>query len=180
MSAQQRPGVRARACLMPCTLLASIQAVWSSSPIQFDFDTKPRSLQAASQQLSARSLKALIVGMNGVEQGPSPILDFTLNATLGTPPQTAQFIVDTGSSDLNVVSSHNPICSSTTCDTGTFDQKSSSTFENLGTNFSITYGDGTGGTGAYVTDDFTLGGTTVKNLQFGLNTKGSGYGQCLI
>ena len=179
MSAQQRHGLRARASLIVCTLLASVQGVWSSSPVQFDFDTTPRSLQAASQQLSARSLKALLVNMQGVEQGPSPILDFTLNATLGTPPQTAQFIVDTGSSDLNVVSSHNPICSSTTCDTGTFDQQSSSTFENLGTNFSITYGDGTEGIGDYVTDDLMLGGTTVKNLQFGLNTKGSGYGEWL-
>ena len=177
MSTQLRPGFRARACLIACTLLASIQGVWSSSPLQLDFDTSPRSLQAASQQLSARSLKALIVEMYGVEAGPSPILDFTVNATLGTPPQTAQFIVDTGSSDLNVVSSHNPICSTTTCDTGTFNQKSSSTFKNLGTNFTIEYGDGTQGSGDYVTDDFTIGGTTVAKLQFGLNTEGSGYGE---
>lgn len=48
------------------------------------------------------------------------------------------------------------------------DSSSSSTYTNLGSDFEIQYVDGSTASGAYFTDDFTIGGTTVKDLQMGL------------
>lgn len=49
------------------------------------------------------------------------------------------------------------------------DPSSSSTYEELDdTPFSISYLDESGANGTYFTDDFTVGGTTIKSLQMGL------------
>ena len=111
--------------------------------------------------------------------------DFSIiiaNATLGTPPQSIQFYVDTGSADLLVISTVYPSCSttSTICDLGTFDERSSSTYTEVSTNFNVSYADGTGASGSYSTDDLTIGGTTINALQFGLaqnSTLGGKYNE---
>lgn len=48
------------------------------------------------------------------------------------------------------------------------DASSSSTYNDLDSVFEIQYVDGSTASGAYFTDDFTIGGTTVKDLQIGL------------
>lgn len=47
----------------------------------------------------------------------------------------------------------------------------SSTYKDLGSLFEIQYADGSTASGAYFTDDFSIGGQTVKNLQIGLANK---------
>lgn len=44
----------------------------------------------------------------------------------------------------------------------------SSTYKDLGSLFEIQYADGSTASGAYFTDDFSIGGKTIKNLQIGL------------
>lgn len=44
----------------------------------------------------------------------------------------------------------------------------SSTFVDLGSGFSITYGDGTGANGDYFNDSLSLGGVTLKSFEMGL------------
>lgn len=48
------------------------------------------------------------------------------------------------------------------------DSSQSSTYKGLDAEFSITYVDGSGASGAYFTDTFSIGDTTVQNLQVGL------------
>ena len=88
--------------------------------------------------------------------------------------------IDTGSSDLwtNVASSQiceqqeNPCGAS-----GTFDPSQSTSWNFLNNDFNISYVDGSGSNGAYGTDDLSIGGVTLRNLQMGLgNTSTSTEG----
>lgn len=52
--------------------------------------------------------------------------------------------------------------------TGTYAANSSSTYEYVSSAFNISYVDGSGASGDYVTDTLTIGGTNVTELQFGV------------
>jgi hypothetical protein len=51
---------------------------------------------------------------------------------------------------------------------GTYSANSSSTYEYIGSYFNISYVDGSGASGDYVTDTFSIGETTLESLQFGI------------
>ncbi len=51
---------------------------------------------------------------------------------------------------------------------GTYTANSSSTYGYVGSYFNISYVDGSGASGDYVTDTFTMGSQTLKTLQFGV------------
>ncbi|KAJ5722627.1 hypothetical protein N7488_000662 [Penicillium malachiteum] len=96
---------------------------------------------------------------------------YMVNITLGTPPQNLSLSLDTGSSDIwvNVPNStycaaDGDVCSST----GLFDLSDSSTFTLLDYYMNATYVSGTLATGPYATDTLTIGGATVKDMQFAL------------
>ena len=99
------------------------------------------------------------------------------NSTIGTPPQTFRFHVDTGSSDLWANTDGSQICRSTSSQdipcsvSGTYTANDSSSYKYVNSDFQIKYADGTGASGDYVTDAFSMGGATVQNLQFGVGYK---------
>lgn len=106
---------------------------------------------------------------------------YNVPVELGTPAQTFNLLVDTGSSDLWVISSDNPYCAKTTAElqnsnyfncsaSGTFDASASSTFSRNNSDFFIQYGDGTVAEGDWGTDTFTISGTTIPNMSFGLGS----------
>lgn len=96
---------------------------------------------------------------------------YFINATLGTPAQSLRLHIDTGSSDLWVNTDSSTTCSqkSKPCSfAGTYNANSSSTNSYVGSWFNISYVDGSGASGDYVTDTITLGGTTLTDFQFGV------------
>jgi Eukaryotic aspartyl protease len=96
------------------------------------------------------------------------------NITLGTPPQKLRMHVDTGSSDLWCNSPESTLCSTrfNKCAiSGTYASSASSTYELVGSNFSISYQDGTGARGDYVTDTIGIGGMTIADFQFGVGSR---------
>ncbi|WYZ40071.1 hypothetical protein EsH8_IV_000412 [Colletotrichum jinshuiense] len=96
---------------------------------------------------------------------------YFVNGSLGTPAQPMRFHLDTGSSDLWVNTANSTLCQSqsTPCSvSGTYSANSSSTYNYVGSWFNISYVDGTGASGDYVTDTFTIGGSTLTDLQFGV------------
>ncbi|KAK6611118.1 eukaryotic aspartyl protease [Botrytis cinerea] len=79
--------------------------------------------------------------------------------------------IDTGSSDLWVNTASSTLCSRKTnpCQTaGTYTANSSSTYAYVASDFNISYVDGSGASGDYVTDTFTIGSATLDKLQFGI------------
>lgn len=98
------------------------------------------------------------------------------NVTIGTPEQNLRLILDTGSSDLWCNAANSTLCSSSRdpCRVpGSFDPNLSSSLSYVSSDFNITYADGTGAAGDYVTDTLHIGGTTVKDFQFGIGYSSS-------
>jgi len=92
------------------------------------------------------------------------------NITLGTPAQKLQVSLDTGSSDLWVNSANSQLCSSAQeqCQGGTYSQRASSSAKTINNDFNISYVDGSGAVGSYLSDTLGFAGVTLDNFQFGI------------
>lgn len=101
---------------------------------------------------------------------------YFLKASIGTPGQEAQLFIDTGSSDLWVNNPSSRLCNSrgNPCsETGTYDPDKSSTVQLVNQDFNISYADGSGASGDYVTDTVRLQDQTIENMQFGVGLDSS-------
>ena len=135
-------------------------------------------------------------GLPGVRLGASPVLSkratyvqelannitgggYFAEVMVGTPGQPVTMVLDTGSSDVWVVSYKANLCTSAllqeqyqdSCG-ATFNPSKSETValvENNG--FPIKYLDGSTAEGDYIADTFAIGGTTIEALQMGYATK---------
>lgn len=100
------------------------------------------------------------------------------NVTIGTPPQSIAFHIDTGSSDLWANVPTSKLCEDDAqtvreggvpCSaSGTFNNESSSTASFVNNNFKIQYADQSGASGVYITDTVGFGSSTITGQQFGL------------
>ncbi|RYP64828.1 hypothetical protein DL769_006503 [Monosporascus sp. CRB-8-3] len=96
--------------------------------------------------------------------------------SVGTPPQTVNLILDTGSSDVWVLDSNANLCINRSMQeeegggcVATFDPSESSTYTALSdAPFQISYLDGSGASGTYFQDHINIGGTEIESLQMGL------------
>jgi hypothetical protein len=82
-----------------------------------------------------------------------------------------RFHLDTGSSDLWVNTRNSRLCRSREdpCSiSGTYQANDSSTYNYVGSYFNISYVDGSGASGDYVTDTFRIGDGAVTDFQFGV------------
>lgn len=99
---------------------------------------------------------------------------YNIEIGLGTPAQTFNVLIDTGSSDLWVIGDSNPYCGQIDCtQSGTFKKDSSSTYKYKNDEFFIQYGDYTYSQGDWATDTVTIEGTEVTGLTFGLGLDGN-------
>lgn len=99
---------------------------------------------------------------------------YSMDILLGTPGQNISVLVDTGSSDLWVMSPDNSYCSSGLADGVScsqdmeFDSSKSSTFSSNQTGFEIQYGDGSFAEGNYAQDVLVIGDVNISNANFAL------------
>jgi hypothetical protein len=96
---------------------------------------------------------------------------YFMNVTLGTPTQDLQLHIDTGSSDLWVNVADSSLCQEKgdPCSaSGTYSANDSSTYEYINSDFNISYVDGSGSAGDYVSDTLKFGGVTLDGQQFGV------------
>ncbi|KAK3334001.1 aspartic peptidase domain-containing protein [Cercophora scortea] len=112
-----------------------------------------------------RKRDTLVVGLDNEETL------YFINATIGTPASSVRLHIDTGSSDLWVNTPGSQLClqKSDPCKfAGTYSANSSSTYEYVGSWFNISYVDGSGASGDYVSDTVTFGNQRLSRLQFGV------------
>lgn len=98
------------------------------------------------------------------------------NITLGSPQQSLRLVLDTGSSDLWCNAANSSLCSASTdpcVNSGSYNPDDSSSYTYLSSDFNISYADGTGAAGDYVTDVLHIGGVQVKDFQFGVGYSSS-------
>ncbi|KAI1079614.1 aspartic peptidase domain-containing protein [Whalleya microplaca] len=95
--------------------------------------------------------------------------------SVGTPPQTVDLVLDTGSSDVWLLDSSANICQSKRLQAyygyclSTYDPSNSSTYSLVSNGtFEIQYVDSSGAEGDYIKDTFNIGGASIKDLQMGL------------
>lgn len=96
---------------------------------------------------------------------------YMVNITVGTPAQNVSLSLDTGSSDIWVNVPNSTYCAADDdpcTSTGVFNLKDSSTFKILDYDMNATYVDSFLAAGPYATDTLTIGGATVKNMEFAL------------
>ena len=114
-------------------------------------------------------------------QTVSEVLDnqealYSANVTLGTPAQSLRLHIDTGSSDLWTNAASANLCQQRgvhCARSGTYNADASSTYAYLNSDFNISYADGSGALGDYVTDTLHIGGHSLANFQFGVGYRSS-------
>jgi hypothetical protein len=152
--------------LLAAGLLADLSAALKVFPLTI---SKP--LPADGLRFRKRAYSETLA--NNVSEG-----SYVATVSVGTPAQTIQVAIDTGSSDVwfNSVSAN--LCTSQRlqeeygpCITP-FDSSKSSSFKDIskGT-FEAQYADQSGASGDYFTDTFSVGGATLQNFQMGLATR---------
>jgi hypothetical protein len=95
-----------------------------ASPGYLKFDLHKRAPlvnRLVRRQNSDGSFDAVLTQNQGVE--------YLVNITVGTPPQSLAVTLDTGSSDLWIPAVSAPLCQKDQCDFGSFDPSSSSTYQ---------------------------------------------------
>lgn len=165
--------------LLLATLVSSASGNVVSWGISQNADVRAQQIAARSTGLQRRGLDSR-ASSNTVTAGLGNAVQAGLyfaNISVGTPAQDLQVQIDTGSSDVWVPSSTASICENEKeggCAGGSFDSTKSSTFVDVEKNgFNISYVDGTGSTGDYFQDTFSIGGSTLKSFEMGLATDSS-------
>ncbi|WVQ76028.1 hypothetical protein IAR50_005664 [Cryptococcus sp. DSM 104548] len=153
--AQSKRGLEARAddgSLPPSWLL------WAGARLDAKYNGANGFAEAYAKEMTKRA-------DNGEISLTDHNLDTSYSASLsvGTPAQSLDIVLDTGSSDLWVASDK---CTTTACASmDSYSLSNSSTSVNLTTSFSIEYGSGAA-SGALVQDLVTLGGYSVASQTF--------------
>lgn len=119
----------------------------------------------------SRLLKRHTVQSNAVNA--VQLITYYTNVTIGSPPQSVGLIIDTGSSDTWVPSTNAKASCDVSvlgCPYNTFDETRSSTYRNLGSPFSTTYGGTQNVSGTYMTDNLVINDVSIEHFNMALVT----------
>ncbi|EEH41333.2 candidapepsin-4 [Paracoccidioides lutzii Pb01] len=171
-------GTALLSALSTLSTVNAIQLIERDSPhvVGLDIQRRHVSNPIERDRFRRRQLNAIAEILDNERQGTL----YFCNVSLGTPPQRIRLHIDTGSSDLWCNVPHSSLCSQADkpcASAGTYDSSASSTYMFVSSDFSITYVDGSGANGNYVTDTLQLTGATLEAFQFGVgNTTSSNEG----
>ncbi|KAK3330522.1 acid protease [Apodospora peruviana] len=152
-------------------LLALASGTSAQNVVQFDLNRGLPGVRlgSAHPKLSRRATLTSDL-VNNITGGA-----YYVDVSVGTPGQTVSMVLDTGSSDAWVVGTRANLCIDRKLQEyyqqqclATYNPARSSSYKMLYRNsFNIKYLDGGGAAGDFITDDFTIAGTTIKSLQMG-------------
>lgn len=176
-------GPKVQSMAIPETEKTELTKKSSFTPIEVDFSV----IKATQNDSSINGLFETLASTrpwlqqsktNGLDKRSGPLPEsltyavsiYLADIYLGSNDQHIEVALDTGSSDLWVVSSNATCGGLTNCkQDGTFDTNGSSTYESLGTEFKILYADKSTSEGTWSKDSFSFadsGNPTVPSLQF--------------
>ncbi|PFH55298.1 hypothetical protein XA68_10157 [Ophiocordyceps unilateralis] len=101
---------------------------------------------------------------------------YTIDIGIGNPPQAISALIDTGSSDALINTNVSQLCEQSTrpcAPSGTYNTNASSTSQYINSLFNISYVDGSGAAGDFVSDDVRISGQQVRGVQLGVAYKSS-------
>lgn len=154
-------------------VLALVSAASAQNVVRFDLTRGTNGIRRGKPFPVSRRDTFTQTAINNITGG-----GYYVEVKVGSPGQPVSMILDTGSSDAWVVSKDAELCTSErlqmingdSCG-GTYDKSKSDTYKLVSTDgFSIKYLDSTSASGDYISDNFAIGGATIKNLQMGLVT----------
>lgn len=160
--------------LLSTVLLALASGASSNHVVQFNVTKGPPGIHVGSAPTLARRETFSERLINNIAGG-----GYYVKVKVGTPGQDLTMLLDTGSSDAWVLGHDADLCTDRDlqslygmpcADTYNPDLSSSEKMIKRG-GFKITYLDGGTASGDYITDDFSIGGTTIKSLQMAYVTK---------
>lgn len=144
--------------------IAAIATIVGAAPIEpvpilVNF-TVNRNSTAGQSSLERRSDAAGLVSVALENQWSR----YTVNIDVGTPGQSVPMVLDTATSDLWVAGVESG------SDQAVFDKSKSSSLKKIGSDFSIWYFDDSGAGGDWITEDLTIGKTSLKDVRMGYAT----------
>ncbi|KAK3298497.1 aspartic peptidase domain-containing protein [Chaetomium fimeti] len=154
--------------LLSTVLLALVSGASSKHVVQFNVTKAPTGIHIGSAPTLARRETFSERLINNIAGG-----GYYVKVKVGTPGQDLTMLLDTGSSDAWVLGHDADLCADpnlqtlygmSCTDTYNPDLSSSEKMVKRG-GFKITYLDGGTASGDYITDDFSIGGATIKSLQ---------------
>jgi hypothetical protein len=92
---------------------------------------------------------------------------YTVNITLGSPPQQLSVKLDTGSSDLLVNVPDSTLCQQGSCTGGTYNENRSQRHAEVASDFNINYVDGRNASGDWISDEIGFAGISPFPFTFG-------------
>ncbi|KAF2122008.1 aspartic peptidase domain-containing protein, partial [Lophiotrema nucula] len=144
--------------------LRPLVAATNPSVLSLDLQRHPKPKSIDARHPKRSTISAALEQISG---------SYFVNVSFGTPPQQMRLLVDARTADTWLNSANSTLCtSSTNCATyGSYDPDSSSSYKFISGGFEIQYADGSSESGDYVTDNMTISGATMNNIQFAVATR---------
>ncbi|KAL3420227.1 aspartic-type endopeptidase OPSB 2 [Phlyctema vagabunda] len=158
------------ALFLVLTIAALAFPAMAANVVTMSIARNPASSGISRRHLSGRDIITQSLG-NNITGG-----SYMVSVQAGSPPQSMDLVIDTGSSDVWLLDSSADLCTNLTLQAyygngcqSTFDPTRSTSFKVVDEGgFDITYQDKSGSTGDYMTDNLGVGGVTIRDLQMGI------------
>jgi len=143
---------------LTCTVLSLISKSFGAGIVQYEFH------KVRKQRETFLEKRATIVAADLFNENTF----YIVTITIGTPPQSVQMQIGTGSSDTWVINASASDCQQNACEDVSYNPAQSSSYDALQTVFNISYQDGTGSSGIYFTDTLSIGNTSLAGMELAL------------
>ena len=152
-----------KTALLALLAICTVSASASGDFVKLDFTKK----NVPVDESYNRRREVGIPLLNGGGPG-NTVQQYWVNVTVGTPPQSLALQLDTGSSDMWILSNQAQTCVQGRCFNGVFDPSKSSTYQVIANDFNASYYEpGDWDAGNYISEVMGIGNANITNMTMG-------------